>query len=33
TPRDVAGAAVYLLSDSAGYITGQTVMINGGDVM
>jgi 3-oxoacyl-[acyl-carrier protein] reductase len=32
-PEDVASAAVYLLSDAARYVTGQTIMINGGDVM
>ncbi len=33
TPEDVAGAAVYLASDAAQYLTGQLLMINGGDVM
>jgi len=32
-PEDVAGAAIYLASDAARYITGQTLRINGGDVM
>lgn len=31
-PRDVAAAAVYLASDAAGFITGQTLKINGGVV-
>lgn len=29
-PEDVADAAVFLVSDAAGYITGQAVNINGG---
>jgi 3-oxoacyl-[acyl-carrier protein] reductase len=33
TPEDVAGAAVYLASDAARFLTGQMIMVNGGDVM
>lgn len=32
TPEDVAAAAVYLASDDAAFLTGQTLMINGGVV-
>ncbi|HXI22175.1 MAG TPA: SDR family oxidoreductase, partial [Gemmatimonadales bacterium] len=32
-PEDVAAAAVYLASDAARFLTGQTLLINGGDVM
>lgn len=32
-PEDIAGAAVFLASDSAAYITGQTIHINGGLLM
>ena len=30
---DVAGAVVWLLSDDAGYVTGQTIGVNGGIVV
>ena len=33
TPEDVARAAIYLLSDAAQYVTGQMILVNGGDVM
>jgi 3-oxoacyl-[acyl-carrier protein] reductase len=32
TPNDVAGAAVFLASDDAGFMTGQMIMVNGGVV-
>jgi 3-oxoacyl-[acyl-carrier protein] reductase len=32
-PDDVAGAAVFLASDAAAFLTGQTIMVNGGVVM
>jgi 3-oxoacyl-[acyl-carrier protein] reductase len=33
TPEDVAGAAVYLASRAASFITGQTLLVGGGVVM
>ena len=33
SPEDVAGGVVFLASDEAGYITGQTLHINGGMAM
>lgn len=33
TPEDVAETAVFLLSDGAAYITGQTINVNGGFLM
>jgi 3-oxoacyl-[acyl-carrier protein] reductase len=33
TPDDVAGAAVFLASPAAAFVTGQTIMIGGGIVM
>ncbi|MFH8576626.1 SDR family oxidoreductase [Streptomyces zaomyceticus] len=32
-PQDVADAVAFLASDAAGYITGQTIGVNGGAVM
>ena len=33
TPEDVAASVVFLASDQAGYITGQTIHVNGGMAM
>jgi D-sorbitol dehydrogenase (acceptor) len=33
SPADVAGAAVFLASDEASYITAQTLNVDGGNVM
>ena len=30
SPEDIAAAAVYLSSEEAGYVTGQTLHVNGG---
>ena len=33
TPRDIAGAVIYLASDEAAYVTGQTLSVSGGLTM
>jgi 3-oxoacyl-[acyl-carrier protein] reductase len=33
TPEDIAGAVVYLASPEAGWVTGQTLHVNGGMAM
>lgn len=33
TPQDIAGAVVYLASNEANYVTGQTLHVNGGMAM
>jgi NAD(P)-dependent dehydrogenase (short-subunit alcohol dehydrogenase family) len=32
-PEDLVGPAVFLASDAAAFITGQTIMVNGGSIM
>ncbi len=33
TPRDVANAALYLASDDAEYVTGTTIIVDGGQIL
>ena len=33
TPRDIANAVAFLLSEEASFITGQILEVNGGDIM
>jgi 3-oxoacyl-[acyl-carrier protein] reductase len=33
TSEEIASAAVYLASDEAAYVTGQTIHVNGGMAM
>jgi 3-oxoacyl-[acyl-carrier protein] reductase len=32
-PEDIARAAIFLASDSAGFVTGQTLHVNGGSYL
>jgi 3-oxoacyl-[acyl-carrier protein] reductase len=32
-PEDLVGPAIFLASDAAGFITGQTLLVNGGSIM
>ena len=32
TPADIAGVSLFLLSDDAGYITGQDLIVDGGQI-
>ena len=32
-PQDIAAAVAFLLSDDAGYMTGQSIAVNGGAIM
>ena len=33
TPEELAGAVVFLLSDLGGFVTGQTVVVDGGSTI
>jgi 3-oxoacyl-[acyl-carrier protein] reductase len=33
SPSDVANASLFLVSEAAGYITGQVIVVDGGMVM
>jgi enoyl-[acyl-carrier-protein] reductase (NADH) len=32
-PDDLVGTALYLLSDLSSFVTGQTILVNGGAVL
>lgn len=33
TPEDLVGACLYLLSDDAGWVTGQILNVDGGQII
>ena len=33
SPHDVANAALYLASDEASYVTGTTIIVDGGQIL
>ena len=33
SPMDIANVIIFLVSDSAGYLCGETIRVNGGQVM
>jgi len=32
-PQDLVGAVMWLVSDASGFVTGQTIAVDGGTVM
>jgi NAD(P)-dependent dehydrogenase (short-subunit alcohol dehydrogenase family) len=33
TPKDLLGALTFLISDASAFVTGQTLLVNGGRLM